>query len=106
MITYMAKRMNDIIKRYKLSEEFIERHADKVNWNYISYHQKLSEEFIERNVDKVNWEYISIRQKLSEGFIERYADRVDWANISIYHQGISEEFRLKYRDRLTTDRII
>ena len=35
-------------------------------------YQKLSEVFIERHVDKVNWEYISMYQKLSEAFIERY----------------------------------
>ena len=35
----------------KLSEEFIEKHADEVNWNNISKYQKLSEEFIERYTD-------------------------------------------------------
>jgi hypothetical protein len=34
----------------------------------ISKYQKLSEEFIERNSDLVNWEYISTYQKLSEEF--------------------------------------
>ena len=42
------------------------------NFNdYKSYLNPLSEEFIERNKDRVDWEYISGYQKLSEEFIER-----------------------------------
>jgi hypothetical protein len=55
-----------------LSEEFIERNKDLVNWINISGYQKLSEEFIERNKDLVNWYYISKYQKLSEEFRDRH----------------------------------
>ena len=75
----------------KLSEEFIERHKDKVDWIRISIFQKLSEEFIERHQDKVNWKLISGNQKLSEDFIERHQDKVDWYVISGY-QKLSEDF--------------
>jgi hypothetical protein len=78
-----------------LSEEFIERNKDLVNWYRISKYQKLSEEFIERNKDLVNWSCISIYQKLSEGFIERNKDLVDWYIISMF-QKLSEGFRLKH----------
>ena len=37
-------------------------------WSYISKHQKLSEKFIERHADKVDWFWISKCQKLSEEF--------------------------------------
>ena len=78
-----------------ISEEFIERHADRVDWEYISQYQKLSEEFIERNADRVAWYYISQYQKLSEEFIERNSDRVSlpWIN---YYQKLSDEFRTKH----------
>ena len=33
--------------------------TSKVNWNSISSHQKLSEAFIEKYQDKVNWIFIS-----------------------------------------------
>jgi len=79
----------------KLSEEFIERNKDLVDWICISVYQKLSEEFIERNKDRVNWVWISEYQKLSEEFIERNKDLVDWWSISKY-QKLSEEFRLKH----------
>ena len=37
----------------KLSEEFIGKHKDKVNWIYISKHQKLSKEFRQKHCDKI-----------------------------------------------------
>ena len=82
----------------KLSEEFIEKHYDKVKWGNISEYQKLSENFIEKYSDKLNWFYISIYQKLSEEFIEKYCDKVDWYCILKY-QELSEEFRQKYCDK-------
>jgi hypothetical protein len=80
-----------------LSEEFIERNKDLVNWYWISEYQKLSEEFIERNKDLVNWRLISEYQKPSEEFIERNKDLVDWINISVY-QNLSEEFIEQNKD--------
>ena len=86
----------DYISAYqKLSEEFIERNKDLVDWPCISEYQKLSEEFIERNKNLVNWDYISIYQKLSEEFIDRNKDLVIWGCISEY-QKLSEGFRLKH----------
>ena len=84
-----------ISKYQKLSEKFIERNKDLVDWICISVYQKLSEEFIERNKDRVNWVWISEYQKLSEEFIERNKDLVDWWSISKY-QKLSEGFRLKH----------
>ncbi len=76
MMDTVKRRMNDIIKRYKLSESFIEKYANKVDWTIISEYQKLSERFIEKYAHKVHWSYISIYQDLSEGFIERNKDRL------------------------------
>jgi hypothetical protein len=39
-----------------LSESFIERHSDKLSWNFISECQKLSEEFIIKHIDKIDME--------------------------------------------------
>lgn len=46
------------------TEEFIDKHADKADWDYISEHQRLSEPFIEKHADKVNWYWISQFQNL------------------------------------------
>ena len=83
----------------KLSESFIEKYEDKVNWFHISRTQKLSESFIEKYQDKVNWDCISQFQKLSESFIEKYQDQVNWYNISI-SQKLSESFIEKHKDKV------
>ena len=88
----------------KLSESFIERHCEFVNWHSISECQKLSEEFIERNADRVDWGCICKYQKLSEKFIERHADRVAWGCISC-RQKLSEAFIERYADRVNWDYI-
>lgn len=45
-----------------LSEDFIKRHKDQVDWNAISRYQVLSEEFIEEFRSKLDWDYISLCQ--------------------------------------------
>lgn len=83
----------------KLSEEFIDRHKDELNWNYVSSFQKLSEEFIESHLDYVDWGCISSYQKLSEEFIEKYANKIDWKfiirNTKIH---FSNDFIIKHKD--------
>ena len=62
--------------------EFVEnKFGIKKLWKMISRFQDLSEEFIERHADEVDWFWISEDQKLSEDFIERHADEVDWSLI-------------------------
>lgn len=82
-----------------LSEPFIEKFQDKVNWYTISEYQKLSEAFIEKHRDKVNWTIISCRQNLSESFIEKHKDRVNWYNVSKY-QKLSESFIAKHYNKM------
>ena len=79
-----------------MSEDFIEKNKDEVNWHYISMYRKLSEEFIEKYQDKVNWHDISTYQKLSEEFVDRFNDKVDWIYISAY-QTLSDEFIEKHQ---------
>ena len=85
-----------------LSEEFIERHSDKLNWYSISMFKKLNEDFIRKFSDKVKWEYISSRQTLSEDFIRKFSDKVDFSVIlDIYN--LSEEFIDDFKDKLDWD---
>ena len=103
---FIEKHTDDVewnwISAYqKLSETFIEKHVVKINWISISCCQKLSENFIEKHVDDVNWISIYICQKLSEGFIEKYADKVDWDCYEIAtYQKLSENFIRKYKNKL------
>src|SRR5574344_2136979 len=86
-----------IIKEIKDIEKFFEENMDNftVDLNYISQYQKLSEELIEKHIDKVEWDCISIYQTLSEEFIDKYIDKVRWGYISQY-QKLSEEFIEKH----------
>lgn len=45
-----------------LSEDFIEKFQDKVDWERISYHQILSEAFLRKFQDKVDWECLIFRK--------------------------------------------
>ena len=82
-------------------EKFFDENINNFEVDYYKLisNQKLSEEFIEKHKDKVNWSYISIHQKLSESFIEKYIDKVDWWYILKY-QTLSEEFRQKHNDKI------
>ena len=82
-----------------LSEPFIEKYQDKINWFSVSKYQVLSEPFIEKYKDKVNWYSISLFQKLSETFIEKYQDKLSWHRISKY-QKLSEPFIEKFKDKV------
>ncbi len=87
--------------KYKdiLSESFIRKFKDKVNWWYVSMNQKLSESFIKEFKDKVNWYHISRYQNLSESFIREFKDKIDWSTISIY-QKLSESFIREFKDNI------
>lgn len=71
-----------------------------IDWEYISvYYNSLSEAFIEKFAERLNWIGISRYQKLSEPFIERNAERLDWEDISGF-QSLSEPFIKKHANRL------
>jgi hypothetical protein len=40
-------------------------------------HQKLSESFIEKYIDKINWNVITACQKLSKEFIKKYNNKIN-----------------------------
>ena len=84
----------------QLSENFIRKFQDTVNWDYISQYQKLSEDFIREFKDKVNWEYISEYQKLSEDFIREFQDKVNWYCIPAF-QKLSEDFIREFKDEVS-----
>ena len=83
----------------KLSEGYIEKHSEEIDWYWVSEYQKLSERIIEKYKDKVDWCWVSSCQKLSEEFIEKYSDKVDWNYISRC-QILSEGFIEKHKDKI------
>lgn len=66
--------------RIKLSDSFFERHIDLIEDNSLSY--PVSEDFISRRIEKMDWHAIWKNRNLSDSFIEKYIDRAYWFNIS------------------------
>lgn len=118
----------EISKYQYLTEDFIEKYQDKVNWKSISYYQYyLSEEFLEKHIEKIdfggiigddgrffyfnfiekhldrltkaNWKNLVRYQILSESFMEKYQDKLDWMLIARY-QFFGYSFFEKYRHKL------
>jgi hypothetical protein len=75
-----------------LSEEFIEKHSDRLDWNYTSKYQKLSESFIEKHINYVNWYHISEVQSLSEFFIKKHINKIN-VRLLMLNKDISEEIK-------------
>lgn len=92
----------EAVFKYRLSEAFIEHHADEISWDRVSVFQKLSEPFILKHADKLRMDYISFYQTLSGEFIERNQGILYWHGISA-QKGLSWEFRLKYKDKINWD---
>jgi len=74
-----------------LTEEFMEKHKDDLDWYQVSITQNLSEEFIIKYMEYFSYKTISIYQKLSEEFIEKYIDELDIDLLSL-NQDLSERF--------------
>ena len=74
-----------------LSEDFIRKYQNEYDWLYGLTHQPVSENFIREFSGKLDWEFISSNQILSENFIRENSYSVDWDKISSC-QNISESF--------------
>ena len=66
-----------------LSDEFIEKFQDKIDWTSSIGSRELSGEFIEKYgkfiekyEDKIDWNYIIVTRNLPEEFIEKYHDKL------------------------------
>lgn len=82
----------------KLSEDFVERNLDILDFKTLISVQDLSEGFIEKHLDKVEFPLLVFHRPLSEGFIERYMEKLDLYNVSMY-QKLSESFIEKHIDK-------
>ena len=68
---------------------------------YISYKQTLSEEFIEKFQNRLDWVYLSLYQDLSEDFIIKFKHKVFWIFIGEKRIGLSPRLiEAKEKDQL------
>ena len=67
----------EISKYQKLSEEYMRKHKDDLDWDIISEYQNLSETFMEEMSDYINWTWVSEKQKISKEFISKNVDKLN-----------------------------
>lgn len=111
-----------ISKHFKLSEEFMRKYSDKLNWMnlciyqfmsvnfmrefiihlkfpFLAFYQVLDFEFLKDYAPRLKWNHVSRHQHLTEDMIRYFQHRVDWDNISTY-QKLSEEFIIEYNEQV------
>lgn len=83
LTTMMANKLpNNIICRYqRLTPEYIDEHADAVDWYGVCEYQDLPEWLIRKHIDKINWGQISQYQKLSREFVTEFKDRINFVKL-------------------------
>jgi hypothetical protein len=80
--TYMEWLDMEFIMRINtLPIWFIEKNANRFNWEHMAIWQRLPEAFIEKHISRLNRDDIS-RYPLSDAFIEKYADHLNWELLS------------------------
>jgi hypothetical protein len=73
---------NNIICRYQtLTPEYIDEHADVIDWYGVCEYQDLPEWLIRKHIDKINWGQISQYQKLSREFVTEFKDRINFIKL-------------------------
>jgi hypothetical protein len=86
-------------RKYQFSEYFMDKYAEKLNWDEIGEHQTLTEEQIEKYANRFDWDNISCTQQMSEKFIEKHKKRINWEFVS-KHQILTESFIEKHKDKI------
>ena len=64
-----------------LSESFMTKHSDKIEWNSVWDCQIVSEKFTVRNIAKINWYSLSISDNIknfSQEFLEDHSSSIYW----------------------------
>lgn len=82
----------------KLSNEFIDKYADKLNWYGMIMYQEVSEEILAKYHKQVDWEYASKYANLSEKFIRAHEDDIYFSDLPIGNK--SDKFLEDYWNRL------
>ena len=63
------KNWESLIEKQELTELFIRKYKDEIDWILVCRYQKLSKEFILEFKDKVDFYLISIYQNVDDAFL-------------------------------------
>lgn len=106
---HLNKFINDYLDKHyvwtvipqtqRVSEQFIEKWKDKINWEEVCRYQKLSSKFLDEHTKYLIWEIVEYNQDLEEWFIEEHIDKLNFDKL-LTRQNLSQKFMEKYSNRI------
>jgi hypothetical protein len=80
-----------------ISEDFIERNADWINWEFLCSYQPLSTRLIEKHHLKINFDTLINYQKVSQKILLKFREEINVDSLTKY-QPLSEKFIARYHE--------
>lgn len=95
-----------IVKWVPLKEAFIEKHADLLTWDYVLLHQRtISDDFILKHKnDFTKWNYLGIHRETSIDLAHKLEDKINWSAFSSEAK-MNDNFIREFKDKLDWTRI-
>lgn len=95
-----------IVKWVQLNESFIEKHADLLTWDYVLLYQRnISDDFIVKHKDKfTHWDFLGVRRETSVDLVYRLLDKINWPAFSSEAK-LSDELIREFADKLEWTRV-
>jgi len=100
----VQKSVSHYIMQYDLKCSILQ-FPMRAPWYKLVKDNKLSNEFLDVFAPRVNWSMACRHQKLSESLMDKHSHLIDWAQAS-YYQEFSKKFILRHLDDLSMDIII
>jgi len=88
-----------VSQQVKLSEDFMIKYQDYLDWHLITNSQPLTEEFIRKMIHKINWDMLSYWHNISEDFIREFQEKLNW-EIMLECRIFSKEFEEEFKDKI------
>jgi len=85
-----------------ISENVLGEYIDEYKWHSWGDRIVLSEDFIDKYANKINWKYIDYKN-LSVKILHKYSDKLDWCNFR--YTNLDDSFVNKYSDKLNWERL-
>jgi hypothetical protein len=90
-----------ISKRKNLSEDFMRKYKDKLNWTKILSYQQLSEEFLTENIDVITksrwgWMQLCRHQTFSVDFVKANLNHIKYEWMG-YNRKLGRDLKFKIR---------
>jgi hypothetical protein len=92
-------------KNYSLTEEFIDEFGYYLDWynisrNYIT-NGSLSDKIIQKYINEIDWNKVSAAKDITEEFILKYQDRIDFYDFLSYSENLTENIIRKFADKMS-----